>query len=398
MKRVQTLLVATIIGMLLLPALLVAQDIQVVDEKTVKVVATGTGQGTKSKKKREAMAFEDAKRKAVLLLVNDMIRASDEKKDFEKVQEKFLADMNDYVMATHYLKKENYDKPIYETNVRLEVTINRDLVQQKLIAMGIISAAADVRRELDRFTVMPYLDLNDSDVEAAKYKDLFYTRVRVFFEDQNIPTVGEDEIAAIEADEEMLSRMKGDDESEEDPALIIARNTPADILIKITARIETGDYRGNATKKVVLTVGAYTVMTGEFIGSGQGMSEPLALSSEGASVGAGIDQAMNEAMTRVMDRLTGFWRDYTKNGRPVKLIFNGFDFADIRWVREALSTLTNDQKRMKSAGDITEYMVWYDGSTEDLMYELYDVLNAHQITLKEDPVMISNSIRFYKQK
>lgn len=396
MKTAQKLLIATLVALLVLPSLLMAQDIQVVDEKTVKVVATGVGEGTKSKKKREAMAFDDAKQKAVLLLVNDMLRSPDEKAAFEKVKDDFIKNMNDFVQGTHYLKKENYDKPIYETNVRLEVTINRDLLQQRLIAENIISAAADVRRELDRFTIMPYLDMDGSDEEAQQFEELFYTRVRVFFEDQNIPTVGKDEIEALEADEEMLSRMKGDDEAEEDPALMIARNTPADILIKITAQIETGDYRGNTTKKVVLTVGAYTVMTGEFIGSGQGMSQPLALSSDGASVGAGIDQAMNEAMTRVMDRLTSFWRDYTKNGRPVKLIFNGFDFADIRWVREALSTIANDQKRLKSAGGITEYMVWYDGATEDLMYELYDVLNAHQIALKEDPVMISNSIRFFK--
>jgi len=197
----------------------------------------------------------------------------------------------------------------------------------------------------------------------------------------------------------MLAMIKGSagQEGEEDPALQIARNTPADIFIKITARIETGDYRGNTTKKVVLTVGAYTVMTGEFIGSGQGMSEPLALSSDGASVGAGIDQAMNQAMTRVMDRLTSFWRDYTKNGRPIKLVFTDFSFGDIRWVREALQVIASDQKRLKAAGNVSEYMVWYEGSAEDLMYELYDVLMAHDVPLSEDPVMISNTIRFYRK-
>jgi len=140
------------------------------------------------------------------------------------------------------------------------------------------------------------------------------------------------------------------------------------------------------------------VMTGEFIGSSEGMSEPLALSSEGASVGAGIDQAMNQAMTKVMDRLTSFWRDYTKNGRPIKLIFTDFSFADIRWVREALGTLANDQKRLKAAGNVSEYMVWYNGTPEDLMYQIYDVFSAHQIALAEDPVMISNTIRFYRKQ
>ncbi len=393
-------LLAGLAGLLLLPARMIAQEIRVVDEKTVVVRAQGMSENIKSKKKRESIAFDDARQKAVLLLVNDMLRQSGEKQAFEKVKDQFLADANSFIMNAHYVRKENYDKPIYQTTVTLDVTINRDLVQQKLIALGIIKAAEEVRKELDRFTIMPYLDIANSDAEALKYKDLFYTRVRVFFEDQNIPTVGQDEVAALESDEEMLSTLKSSagKEGEEDPALQMARNTPADIFVKITARIETGSYKGNTTKKVVLTVGAYNVMTGEFIGSSEGMSEPLALSSEGASVGAGIDQAMNQAMTKVMDRLTSFWRDYTKNGRPIKLIFTDFSFADIRWVREALGTLANDQKRLKAAGNVSEYMVWYNGTPEDLMYQIYDVFSAHQIALAEDPVMISNTIRFYRKQ
>lgn len=393
-------LMAALAGLLILPVRMLAQEIKVLDEKTVVVRAQGMSEGVKNKKKREGLAFDDARRKAVLLLVNDMLRQSDEKAAFEKVKDQFLADANSFIMNAHYLRKENYDKPILQTTVELDVTINRDLVQQKLVAMGIIQAAQKVRQELDRFTIMPYLDVANSDPEALKYKDLFYTRVRVFFEDQNIPTVGQDEVEALENDEQTLAMLKGSagKEGEEDPALQMARNTPADIFIKITARIETGSYKGNTTKKVVLTVGAYNVMTGEFIGSSEGMSEPLALSSDGASVGAGIDQAMNQAMTKVMDRLTSFWRDYTKNGRPIKLIFTDFSFGDIRWVREALNTLANDQKRLKAAGNISEYMVWYNGTPEDLMYQIYDVLTAHDITLAEDPVMISNSIRFYRKQ
>jgi hypothetical protein len=375
-------------------------QITVLDEKTVKVEARGMIDGIKSKKKREGLAFKKAKENAVLMVVNDMLREADEVAAFEKIKEEFLEASDTYIQHASYKHKANYDKPAYQTTVVLDVRIDRDLLQKELIKRGIIAAAADVRKELDRFAIMPYLDVAGSSDEALKYKELFYTRVRVFFEDQNIPTVGQDEAMAIEMDEEMLAMAKGSagKEGEEDPALQIARNTPADIFIKITATVESGTYAGNVTKKVILTVGAYNVMTGEFIGSGQGFSEPMALSSEGASVGAGIDQAMNSAMTRVMDRVTSFWRDYVKDGRPIKLVFTDFTFEDTRWIRKSLQELAKDQKRLKAAGNVSEYMVWYDGSAEDLMYELYDVFVDNNVPQAEDPVLISNTIRFYRQK
>lgn len=377
-----------------------AQSIEVLDEKTVRVESRGMVEGIKKKKEREALAFKKAKENAVLIVINDMLRSPDEKEAFEKVKDQIKADTDLFIQHASYVDKGNYDKPIYQTTVVLKVTIIRDVLQQKLVALNVISSAADVRKELDRFTIMPYLDLANSSPEAAKYKELFYTRVRVFFQDQGIPTIGQDEIAAIEADEQVvaMSKSSSGEEGQEDLVLQMARNTPADVFVKISAQIETGSYGGATTKKVILTVGAYNAMTGEFIGSGQGFSEPMALSSDGASVGAGIDQAMNNAMTKVMDSVTSFWRDYTKNGRPVKLIFTDFSFGDMRWVRDALKDLAKDQKRLKAAGNVDEYMVWYDGSAEDLMYEIYDVFAANQVSLAGDPEMVSNTIRFYRAK
>ncbi len=401
MKRFNRVFALLLAGFILAggPAKVKAQ-IEVVDEKTLSVRATGIAEGIKKKKKREPIAFDNALHNAIKLVVNDMLRASEEQAAFAKVSDSFYETINDYVLATEYANKSNFDKPLYRTSIELVVKVNKDAITQKLVALGILSSASDVRKELDRFSIMPYLDLAGSDDEAIQYKELFYTRARVFFEDQGIPTVGEDETAAIEADEEMLAMLKSSSgaEGEEDPALQIARNTPADIFIKITARVETGSYGGATTKKVILTVGAYTVMTGEFIGSSEGISEPLALSSGGASVGAGIDQAMNSAMSKVMDRISGFWRDFVRDGRPIKLIFTDFTFKDMRWVRDSLKELANDQKRLKAAGNVSEYMVWYDGNAEDLMYELYDVFESNGVPMSEDPSMISNTIRFYRQK
>ena len=374
-----------------------AQDIKVIDEKTVVVRASGVVDSVKNRKKREAMAFQLAKQNAVLLVVNNILRDDDARARFEKVKDQILNDADLYIQNATYKHKGNYDKPLYQTTVTLDVTINKDILEQKLVSLGVIMSAEEAHKELNRFTIMPYLDVANSSPEAVKYKDLFYTRVRVYFQDQNIPTVGEDEIKAIESDEQVLAMAKSSsgEQGQEDLVLQLARNTPADVVVKITAQIETGTYGGATTKKVILTVGAYNALTGEFIGSGQGFSQPLALSSEGASVGAGIDEAMNNAMNTVMDSITNFWRDYTKNGRPIKLIFTDFSFGDMRWIHDALKKDVNDQKRLKAAGNVSEYMVWYNGTPEDLMYTLYDVFQAHQVPLKGDPEMVSNTVRFY---
>ncbi|MCB2213454.1 hypothetical protein KQI52_15165 [bacterium] len=373
-------------------------QVEMLDERTAIVTSRGVAEGMKKKKDREAVAFERAMDNAVIMVVNDMLRESDERKKFEEIQDQFLVKRDEVIQNFSYISKNNYDKPHYKTTITLEVRLNRDRLRQMLIDWNIIKAADDVREELDRFSIMPYIDTANSDQEALEYKDLFYTRVRVFFEDQNIPTIGLDEATALEADEQFVALQKSStgDEGVEDAILTISRATPADIFVKITPRIETGKYGGATTKKVILSVGAYSAMTGEFIGSNQGFSEPLAMSSDGASVGAAIDQAMNAAMPRVMDVITSFWRDYAKNGRPVKLIFTDFSFDEIRNVRSALQDMTNDQKRMKAAGNVTEYMVWYDGDVEELMYDLYDALRAYNIPLSEDPAMVANSIRFYR--
>ncbi len=394
MKKILNLLTITIV---LIFSLSLAPEatgqIEVINEKRVKV--TAFGKSNKGRKKtRIENATRDALYNAVEQVVDELIRDQEEKVEYNKIKSELFGDPYKWV-SDHKITK-SYREGKYH-HVGLWAIVNKSNLEQKLVGMGLITHAKDTRKALDRFTIMPYLDLSQSDREAIEWKELFYTRVRMFFEEKGIPTVGQDEIMAAEGDEEMLARLKSStaEEDEEDPALQIARNTPADIFVKIVGKIETGDYRGNKTKKVVITVGAYTVMTGEFIGSGQGFSEPLALSSEGASVAAGIDQAMNSGMTTLMDRMTMFWREFIKEGRPIKLIFTDFNFGEIGQIREILQGMCNDQKRLKGAGNVTEYMVWYDGSPEDLMYEFYDAAQL-QGKLKEDPSLISNTIRFYR--
>ncbi|MBD3165220.1 hypothetical protein GF324_01335 [bacterium] len=390
MSRLLSLIVA--FGVLLTGAVVTNGQITVIDERTVKVEARGHAEKG-GRKKKQADAREDAIRNAIQMVVNDLIRDPEVAARFEQVKSDFYADYEMFMLDYEILRKTEEGKRL---NLHVAVTLNKDLINQKLVQLQVIESAKDMRKELDRFTIMPYLDLEQSSPEAEEWKELFYTRFRVFFEDKGIPTVGQEEVMAAEKDESFLAELQGS-EGEEDPALILARNTPADIFVKIVGKIEKGSYAGTETYKVILTVGAYAVLTGEFIGSNNGFSQPMALSSPGASISAGIDEAMNNTMPKVLERMTNFWRDFVAEGRPIKVLFTNFGFKEKRDIKEALETLTNDQKLLKSAGNVIEYMVWYDDSPEDLMYELYDMIGMDQIGLARDPQVISSTVRFQAQ-
>ncbi len=366
-----------------------------IDENTVWVEAQGRADKDGDNHKREKEARNNAKRNAILLVVQQILTDQTERDAFSAIENRFLEDFEQYILDVQPTRKYIDAKRMV---MGLKLKVNKDLVRQNLVNFGVISSAKETRLTLDRFTIMPYLDEEASSADALKWKDLFYTRFRAFFEQQGIPTIGYDEVMAAEGDEEYLTRAKSStaDDNEEDLALQIARNTPADIYVKIVARIEHGDYRGNKVDKVILTVGAYNIMTGEFIGSGEGFSEPMSLSSTGTTIAAGIDQAMNAAMNTVMDRITSFWRDFVRNGRPVKLIFTDFSFSERGQIKRMLEEITNDQKLLKQAGNVTEYMVWYDGDVQDLMYEIYEK-GQFEGKLAEDPSLISSSIRFYRK-
>ncbi len=366
-----------------------------IDENTVWVQAQGRAEKDGDSHKREKEARDNAKRNAINLLVNAILTDQQEREAYRAIEDQFLADFEQYILDVIPERKYIDARRLV---MGLKLKVNKDLVRQRLVDFGVITSAKESRIALDRFTIMPYLDEEASSSEALQWKDLFYTRFRAFFEDQGIPTIGYDEVMATEGDEEILAKAKSStaDSDEEDLALQIARNTPADIYVKIVARIEHGQYRGNNVDKVILTVGAYNVMTGEFIGSGEGFSEPMSLSSSGTTIAAGIDQAMNAAMNSVMDRITSFWRDFVRHGRPVKLIFTDFSFGERGQIKQMLERITNDQKLMKQAGNVTEYMVWYDGDVQDLMYKVYEE-GQFEGKLAEDPSLISNTIRFYRK-
>ncbi|MGD2088600.1 MAG: DUF6175 family protein [Candidatus Aminicenantes bacterium] len=363
------------------------------DEKTVSVIAQGWG-------KKVGDTRMSAMKTGVETVVNDMLSTPEEKTKFQEQKEAFLADAEkyvfDYKIKRKILQKGKRSGKKYKMIMKLELLINKEEIQKNLENRQIIKTFKELRKQLDHFTIMPYVDEQKSSHAFMVKKDLVYAKIGSFLQNQHIPFIGEEEIRKIEANEEIiaLDKSASADIGEEDLMLQMARNTRADFYIKIVGHVEKSPVEGVNCFKVSISITVFTVMTGENIASQTGYSRPLSLSSADASISGGIEEAINSAMDDIMAKLRFFWKDYVKEGRPYKLVFYDYEFREFAKIRRVLKEMASQVKLLKKVGNITSFMVWYKGSPDDLLFE---VPGRIELNLKEDPAMLGNTLRFFRK-
>jgi uncharacterized protein (UPF0335 family) len=363
------------------------------DEKTVWVTAQGWG-------KKVGDTRMSAIRTGVETVVKDMLTTREETAKFREQKESFLTEAEkyvfDYKIKRKILQKGEHSGKKYKMIMTLELLINKEELRKALENCGIIQASIELRRELDNFTLMPYVDEKNSSRDFKERKDIVYAKIGSFLQNQHIPFIGEEEIKDIEKNEEIIALEKSAsaDKGEEDLILQLARNTRADLYIKIVGHVEGTPVEGVTCFKVSISITVYTVMTAENIASQTGYSRPLSLSSKDASISAGIEEAINSAMHDIMDKLRLFWKDYVKDGKPYKLVFYDYDFGEFAEIRRVLKEMASQVKLLKKAGNIASFIVWYNGPLDDLLFE---VPGRMELNLKEDPAILGNTLRFFRK-
>jgi len=365
-----------------------------IDEKTVKVTARGYGDKMDDTKQ---IAFENG----IDIVINDIITMSEEKMKYQQNKISLLKEAEKYI--TNYKVKKKikadgeYKGEDYDLIVTLEMTVNKDYLRKDLETMGIIKSSKDLRKQLDNFSIMPKISEDNSSEVFIENKNIASARIASYLQNQHIPVIGEEEIEDIQKNEEILNLTKSEaaQNGEEDIALQIARNTHADFYIKVIGKVEKAIKDGFKAFKVNVTISAYTVMTGEHIASQTGYSQPYTLSSKDASISAGIEEAINSSMDDIMNKLRLFWKDYVADGRPYKLVFYDYPFGELAKIRRTLKNMSNRIKLAKKAGNIASFIIWYDGQIDDLLFEVPGRIN---LSLKEDPTLLGNTIRFYREE
>lgn len=365
-----------------------------IDEKTVKVTVLGRGRNVEDAK-------HDAMRNAVDLVVSDMLTMQDEMMKYQQNKDVILGDADKYMVGDYVFKGKTTKKGVYrgkkyKVTIKLELKINKEMLRKDLEMAGVIKSSKDLRKQLDNFSIMPYVDEKKSSPVFVAKKDLVYAKISSYLQNQHIPTIGEEEIKKIEQNEEIINLEKSSaaDNGEEDLMLQMARNTNADFYIKVVGHVEEAVTEGMRAIKVSVSIGAYTVMTGEHIADQTGYSKPLSLSSKDASISAGIEEAINSAMDDIMNKLRLFWKDYVADGRPYKLVFYDYKFSELAKIRRVLKQMTNRVKLGRKAGNVASFIIWYKGQIDDLLFEIPGRI---ELNLKEDPVVLGNTIRFFRK-
>jgi hypothetical protein len=363
------------------------------DEKTVSVIAQGWG-------KKVGDTRMSAMESGVETVINDMLTTPEEKTKFQEQKEAFLVNAEkyvfDYKIKRKILQKGKRNGKKYKMIMTLELVINKEGLRKDLEDRQIIRTFKELRKQLDQFTIMPYVDEQKSSHAFMVKKDLVYAKIGSFLQNRHIPFIGEEEIKKVEANEEIIAFEKSAsaDIGEEDLLLQMARNTMADFYIKIVGHVEESPVEGVNCFKVSISITVYTVMTGENIASQTGYSRPLSLSSADASISASIEEAINSSMDDIMAKLHLFWKDYVKEGRPYKLVFYDYDFSEFANIRRVLKEMASQVKLLKKVGNIVSFMVWYKGSPDDLLFE---VPGRIELNLKEEPAILGNTLRFFRK-
>ncbi|MDQ1353462.1 MAG: hypothetical protein QG657_3768 [Acidobacteriota bacterium] len=368
-------------------------QIQYKDEKNVSVTVQGWGNKVGDTKM-------SAMQTGVETVVLDMLSTPEENVNFQEQKETFLAAADKYVFD-YSIKRKILEKGIhngkkYKMSMTLELLINKEELRKELENRAIIQAAKEVRKQLDNFTIMPYVDAQKSSIAFSIRKDMVYAKIGSFLQNQHIPFIGEEEIKNIEDNEEMIALEKSTstNSGEEDLLLQLARNTRADFYIKVVGHVDETSVEGVPCFKVSISISVYTVMTAENIASQTGYSRPLSLSSEDASISAGIEEAVNGSMPDIMNKLFLFWKDYIKEGRPYKLVFYDYDFNEFAKIRLVLNEMAPQVKLLMKASNITSFLVWFTGPLDELLFE---VPGRIELNLKEDPTILGNTLRFFRK-
>ena len=160
------------------------------DETTVSVIARGWG-------KKNADTKIDAMRNGVEAVARGFLSTPEERTKFRKQKTNFLLGVDafvfDYKIKNSYREKGKRNGRKYKRIMILKISINREKLRNALENLQIIPSIGDLRKELDHFTLMPYVDTTKSSRIFKENKDLIYARIGSFLQNQGIPYIGEEQ-------------------------------------------------------------------------------------------------------------------------------------------------------------------------------------------------------------
>lgn len=346
-----------------LPRSFQAEVLSIVDPARVQLQATGIG-------KEFEWAVRDAQKAAMARVMQDIVQSAEEKQRFDGAARAIYRNVERYV--ERWELRDRRRRPDGDIEVRGSVVVNRRLIEDDLVARGVVLERRQLLSELERPTLAV---LPDADTAGADWQRFAANQASSYLTQRRYDVVDLDQLRQIEADTDAL---RGIDGIPEDPKARIALRSGADIYLEYGVRLDEGQVGRDRTVKASASVKAFETTTARQIGAATGFSKDYA-----ATAGAGdkaIAEAVGDAIDRVLANINDYWKDDLAQGRQYMVTIRGQfgsrDRAARRAVYEALREVAGDLKENVATDQTLNYRVWYRGSNTELLFALQDKVES----------------------
>jgi hypothetical protein len=349
------------------------------------------GFGTGKKKLRESNALNDARRSAVyfcLYMATDPLLSSQEDRSrFAPFEEDFFAleNVNKYIAW----EAEEYSLRVKTADgkgLKIEryFRINVGLLEQDLIAKGVLMARRDLTAELGMplIVVIPEVGPGEDPLTAMNAKPELKQAARSI--ESYLTARGYDVIVPEQQKflidyGDMMRQVTG---GPEDLSYKIALSIGSDVYITYSVSLEE-DYVGSTQNyKSSVAVRAFETTTARLLGSETGYSP-----ERPAAIEAVTEEAIHDAVEKVLARINAYWQEDLQRGVQYRIIFDikgDFDRVRLEAIQDALAdvlaSLVVQSKEDITTDQTVSYLVWAKpaqyGNARDLYRDLREEFAA----------------------
>jgi hypothetical protein len=344
----------------ILPRSFRAEVVATVDPARVRMQTTGVGEEFE-------WAVRDAQKAGIARVVQDLVQSQEEKGRFDEKAQKALYSETDRFIEGWTLK-DRRRRPDGDIEATGEVVVNRRLIEDHLVAAGIILERRKLMAAIERPTMAV---LPDAATAKAEWTTFSSNHAASYLTQRKYDTVDVATLRQVEADTAALRTLEG---VTQDPKARIALQSGADIYLEYQVTLDGGKVGKDSTVKASASVKAFETTTARQIGAATAFSKDYA-----ATAGArdrAIAEALGDAIDRVLANVDDFWKDDMAQGRQYLVSIRGDFGGKDREARRLLHGIIRDTaaefKENLATDKTLNYRIWHQGSNSDLLFALQD--------------------------
>lgn len=327
----------------------------------------------------------DARRAALYFVLyggtDPLLKTTDEKNSFEKIQEDFFdaSSVNKYIAwedqgFVSRVKKPIQKKKKYELHVEKVFKVNKKMIVDELINRSIIIDQKDLAElmGLPFIMVLPSVKKGENPIDALRndpQKAHAASAIESFLTARQYDILVPEQQAELNT---LTAAQLAIGDLAEDYSYQLALSIGSDVYITYTVNLEN-DRHG--TKKASVSVRAFETTTARLLGTETGYSPssseaPMAL----------IESAVNDGIGKVLSRITAYWQDDFMRGIQFKLNvsissnFSADQSEEISFVfSDMLEEFTKNKKYKENivTAQTLDYLLWCDPDRFDKPTKLY---------------------------